>query len=294
MNPLPHLAQRLFNVPLLIRPDKAELVMAALADRLGIAHLFSGGVEINMSQMLVSDDTPPASDRPYEVMSGVARIPVEGTLVHRLGCLHPYSGMTGYDGLSMLFLQALADPEVRAIAFDFDSPGGETQGVADLADMIFAARGTKPIWAILDESAYSAAYWLASACDRITIPRTGGTCNIGAIAMHTDISKALTGAGITVTVLKYGDLKGQGAEEMPLSPEGRAMFLRGVQIAGGLFAEAVARNRRLSRAAVDATQAGILYPEEAIAGGFVDAIRSPADAFAELVESLGASTGVTA
>jgi hypothetical protein len=34
-----YLAQQIFNRPLAIRPEKAEIIMAALADRLGIARL---------------------------------------------------------------------------------------------------------------------------------------------------------------------------------------------------------------------------------------------------------------
>ncbi len=50
MNRLPHLAQRMFNVPVAIAPAKAEVIIAALADRLGIAHMFRANGEPSRSR----------------------------------------------------------------------------------------------------------------------------------------------------------------------------------------------------------------------------------------------------
>jgi hypothetical protein len=87
------LAQRLFNVPLAITPGKAEVVMAALAERLGV-----GQIERSVrGPMAFFDDTwdsdPNAPGRNprggYEVVGGVAIIEVCGTLVQKLGTLRP-------------------------------------------------------------------------------------------------------------------------------------------------------------------------------------------------------------
>jgi ClpP class serine protease len=78
--------------------------------------------------------------------------------------------MTGYDGIRQAFLTAMEDPDISGICLDIDSPGGEVAGCFDLVDVIYGARGKKPIHAILTESAYSAAYAIASAADRISVP----------------------------------------------------------------------------------------------------------------------------
>jgi ClpP class serine protease len=75
-------------------------------------------------------------------------------------------------------------------------PGGEVSGCFDLVDAIYAIRGKKPIWGILNEYAYSAGYAIASACDYVTVPRTGGVGSIGVITMHVDMSKAIDSAGL--------------------------------------------------------------------------------------------------
>jgi ClpP class serine protease len=145
--------------------------MAALADRFGVARLFRpSGEVVNLAGTDFQGGR--AEERAYEVAAGVAIIPICGTLVQKLGTLRPYSGMTGYDGIRANLSMALEDPAVEAIMLDIDSPGGEVAGCFDLVDAIYAARGTKPIWAILSESAYSAAYAIASAADHITVPWT--------------------------------------------------------------------------------------------------------------------------
>ncbi|HHX9043194.1 TPA: S49 family peptidase, partial [Yersinia enterocolitica] len=160
---LPHLAQRLFNTPLALHPHKAEVVMAALTDRFGLTRIQS-----NTDWGEEEDEffSRKGRDCGYDVIEGIAVIPVQGTLVQKLGTLRPYSGMTGYDGIRASFLTAINDDAVKGICFDIDSPGGEVAGCFDLVDEIYAARGAKPIWAILSENAYSAAYALASAADR--------------------------------------------------------------------------------------------------------------------------------
>jgi capsid assembly protease len=286
MNNLPFLAQRFFNTPLAIRPEKAEVIMSALADRLGITSL----------QRLNGEAMKPdaaaygrAGDNPrtgYDVAAGVAVIPICGTLVQKSGSLRPYSGMTGYDGIRQNFLTALADPEVEAIALDIDSPGGEVAGCFDLVDTIYQARGEKPIWAILDEGAYSAAYAIASAADRITVPRTGGTGSIGCIWMHVDWSRALSEQGLAVTLITYGDRKADGHPEIPLSKEAKARFQSDITTMGELFVETVARNRKLPAAKVRGMEALTYLGAQGVDVGLADEIASPDAAFISLVAEL--------
>lgn len=287
MKQLPHLAQRLFNVPIAIAPHKAEIVMAALADRLGIARLFRPSGEIVMLGGDFAYDGEPAADTAYEVVNGVAIIPISGTLVNKLGSLRPYSGMTGYDGIRVNLGMALQDDDVKAIVLDIDSPGGEVAGCFDLVDTIYEARGTKPIWAILTENAFSAAYAIASAADKIMIPRTGGLGHVGAILMHVDMSKALAASGMTVTLITYGDHKADGHPAQPLSKEALAALQAEIKTVGELFVKTVARNRNLSAAAVRGTQASTFLGAAGVEIGFADAVMAPDQAFRALLAELG-------
>lgn len=290
---LPRLAQKLFNTPLAIHPQKAEIVIAALADRLGVTSMVRlDGSAITPSAM---DDDEYGFAEPgnnprtgYDMLGPVAVVEISGTLVQKLGCLRPYSGMTGYDGIRQNFLTALDNPNVEAIALVIDSPGGEVAGCFDLVDQIYSLRGSKPIWAILDESAYSAAYAIASAADRIIVPRTGGVGSIGVIAAHVDLSQALTAAGVKVTFITYGDFKADGHAELPLSADALARFQADIDMMGELFVETVARNRNISAATVRDTQAACFMGSKGVPLGLADEVAAPDAAFRALIKKIAA------
>ncbi|MDE9437504.1 S49 family peptidase [Xenorhabdus bovienii] len=280
---LAHLAQRLFNVPLAIHPRKAEVVMAALTDRFGITKIQAG--------MDWDDEDESFSrrkrDTGYDVLEGIAVIPVQGTLVQKLGTLRPYSGMTGYDGIRQVFLTALHDPKVKGICLDIDSPGGEVAGCFDLVDLIYQSRGQKPIHAILSENAYSAAYAIASAADKIYVPRTGGVGSVGVIVIHCDWSQRIKDDGLTVTIITYGNRKAESNPYIELSEEARQSIQNDVDAMGKLFVSTVARNRGISEKIIRDTQAACFLAADGVQLGLADAVATPDDAFQTLMNEVG-------
>lgn len=291
-----HLSQRLFNTPLAIKREKAEVVMASLAERLGITQIsrIDGSLIKPMAfgawdeEYVTDTRAGHVVDPGYDMIGDtpIAQICVHGTLVQKLGTLRPYSGMTGYDGLRQSIATAVEDPAVKAILLNIDSPGGEVAGCFDFVDALYGMRGTKPIWAVLDECAYSAAYAIASAADKIIVPRTGGVGSIGVITMHVDWSKALTSAGIAVTFITFGDRKADGHPEIPLSPEALAATQADIDAMGELFVSTVARNRNLSADAVRATQAACFMGENGVRAGLADVVMAPDAAFMALLAEL--------
>ncbi|HHH1972432.1 TPA: S49 family peptidase [Yersinia enterocolitica] len=284
---LPHLAQRLFNTPLALHPHKAKVVMAALTDRFGLTRIQSN------ADWDDDDDTFTRKGREcgYDVIAGIARIPITGTLVQKLGTLRPYSGMTGYDGIRVSFLTAMNDSEVKAICLDIDSPGGEVAGCFDLVDEIYAARGEKPIWAILSESAYSAAYALASAADRIIVPRTGGVGSIGVIVMHVDWSQRIKSDGVQVTIITFGSRKAESNPYEALSKEAQKAIQSDVDEMGRLFVSTVSRNRGIAERTIRDTEAACFLAADGVQLGLADQVASPDAAFRDLLKLVGENNG---
>ena len=278
---------KLFEAPLALHPTRGPVAVSEMAARIGLR---SAGGALAMAAGADGDDDDDAMDAPargYDVRQGVAVIGIEGVLVDGLGCLRPFCGMTGYDGVRANIATALADPQVRAIALNVDSPGGDCSGCFDLADWIFAQRGRKPMWAILNDAAYSAAYALASASDRVLVPQApGGVGSIGVIAVIPDLSKAMENAGIAINVIHFGAHKTDGLELLPMSDEARAGFQADVDLIGERFVAVVARNRKLDAAAVRATEADGYLGAEAVSRGLADVVAAPDQAFAALVRSL--------
>lgn len=298
MNRFGHLATRLFNRPLMIHEAKAEIILAALSERIGVSSIVRINGDVIIPKAMAFDQYDEEGENEsgrggtyqsqgYDVAMGVARLDIEGTLVHKLGTLRPYSGMMGYDGIRENYIRAMEDDGVKAIMLDIDSPGGEVAGCFDLVDAMVEQRGRKPVWAILSECAFSAAYAIASAADRITVPRTGGVGSIGVVWMHCDISEALAGAGIRVTFIKRGANKVDGAAEIPLSGEAQARFQKEIDTVGELFESTVARNRGLSTDKIRDMNASTFLGAEGVSLGLADAVMAPDAAFRALVNELG-------
>lgn len=214
----------------------------------------------------------------------VAVLQLDGVLVNNLGSVDPWCGMTGYDGLRTQLAAALTDPAIKAIALVCDSPGGEVTGCFDLADQIREAREIKPIWAIVDGMACSAAYALACGTGRITCSSVGYTGSIGVIAGHADFSKALDEAGIKVTLIYAGAHKADGNEYAPLPESVRADFQAEIDAIYAQFVPVVAKGRGLGPDAVRATEARSYLAAPAVDLKLCDAVMSPTDALLELVD----------
>jgi capsid assembly protease len=214
----------------------------------------------------------------YDVVGGVALLPIFGVLVNGPS----YWGEMSYQDIGSNFDDAMDDDDVSAICLQINSPGGEVSGLHDLVDNMYSARGEKPIYAIVDDMACSAAYAIASAADTICLPRTGVVGSIGVIAIHVDISGMLANAGITPTLIYHGDRKADLTPFRPLSDRGKSSLQDDVDEIGELFIETVARNRDLVVGDVRNQEAALYRGKHAIDAGLACEIATPRQAFADL------------
>lgn len=228
--------------------------------------------------------------RPYAVKNGVLHIPVVGVLLHRF----PYSFgsmATGYEYIRQALRRGLADDAVEGIVLDVDSPGGMVSGCFDLADEIFAARGEKPIMAVVQEHAYSAAYALASSAGRIVVARTGGVGSIGVIATHVDVSEMLREHGFKFTFITAGKGKEDGRPEVPLSDQARAEMQKRVDSHYQIFVSTVSRNRGIEESAIRDFGAKGFVASESVEAGLTDQVGSFDEAMAAFAVNLNTPEG---
>lgn len=288
------IAQRLFNVPLAIEPTKAEVICAALHQRLGILQVerMDSTVMGVVDMKAMVDDAYRAgrSDKVFHMDSGVAVIPVTGTLLHRYGHLDPWSGCSGYDGIARKLRAALSDNDVRAIWLDIDSPGGEVSGlfalVREIAMSTQSETGGKPIWAYANEMACSAAYAIASVCDKVFAPKEAIVGSIGAIIMHTDFTEMLDANGIKVTMIRGGERKARGSAYEALDEATLTKLQEAVEKTRREFAGYVAMGRNLDVDAVLATEADWFDGEEANDLGLIDGVGDESEIWERLMRTL--------
>lgn len=288
------IAAEVFNTPHMIEPGYGRIFVSALARHgFNIRSLSDAeGIAYDATEVqALADDYERGGRKLFAEADGIAIIPIEGTLTHRYGHLDPHSGMTGYDGVQAKLEAAAADPAVRGIVLDINSPGGAVAGCFDLADQIYEARQSKPIWAVCDELACSAAYALASAATRIIAPRTAQIGSIGVLTMHVDQSKMVQDMGIDVTFIFAGDHKVDGNPFEPLPDDVKASVQADIDQVYDMFVDLVARNRSgMDAAAVRNTQARVYSAAEAVDIGLADAVmptHKVLDAFHQSLYSQG-------
>lgn len=239
-------------------------------------HNLSLAIEPGYLETLLASPSLPGGDVGAEINGDVEIITIRGAISHRSkGFLSWLFGETAtYESIREHFRAALQDENTAAVIFDIDSSGGEVAGLFDLVDEIYQARGTKPIYAIANENALSAAYAIASAADKVFLTRTAQVGSIGVVAVHVDQSEADKKAGVKFTPIYAGDRKVDFSQHAPLSKEAMAIAQDRVNKSYELFVSTVARNRGISPESIKNTQAGIFTGEDAVKAGLADQILS--------------------
>ena len=272
---LPHLASRLFGTPLLVHRAKLDVILAAMGERLGLT-----APAVDLALPLPK----PVTASP----TGIAVIPVYGTLVKRSLGMEAASGLTSYSEIAALLDTALADPMVTGILLDIDSPGGEASGSFELARRVREAAALKPVWAVANDAAYSAAYAIAASAQRLYVTETGGVGSIGVIALHVDQSVKDATDGYRYTAVTAGAHKNDYSTHEPLSDAAKSELQGEVDRLYAIFTEHVAAMRGLGIDAVRATEAGLYFGGNAVTQGLADGVQTLEATLAEFHQFINA------
>ncbi|WCE56091.1 S49 family peptidase [Escherichia coli] len=285
-----------FNEPLMLEPAYARVFFCALAGQLGISRLTDAvsGDSLTAQEALATlalsgDDDGPRQARSYQVMNGIAVLPVSGTLVSRTRALQPYSGMTGYNGIIARLQQAASDPMVDGILLDMDTPGGMVAGAFDCADIIARVRDIKPVWALANDMNCSAGQLLASAASRRLVTQTARTGSIGVMMAHSNYGAALEKQGVEITLIYSGSHKVDGNQFEALPAEVRQDMQQRIDAARRMFAEKVAMFTGLSVDAVTGTEAAVFEGQSGIEAGLADELINASDAISVMATALNSN-----
>lgn len=219
---------------------------------------------------------PLQNTRSVTMRGDVAVMPVTGPIFRYANLFTEISGATSVQQLASDFNAALADEKVSAIALEINSPGGEITGISEFADMVFAARGKKPVVAYVEGYGASAAYWIASAAERLVINDTGSVGSIGVLSnvrknRQTDTMEIVS----TQSPHKRPDVS---------TESGKKQIQNYVDTLAEVFIAAVARHRGVSDETVrsDFGQGGLLVGKNAVDAGMADAVGSLESVIADL------------
>lgn len=269
----PHVLRAIYGRPWAIVPSMLDLICEIADFRAGGGLLSDEEIR---TRIAAASNGPRSGAKTARASRGasVAVIPIYGVISQRAGLMANSSGGTSVEGLTRAFRESIDDGDIGSIVFDVDSPGGSVDGIEELASEIRAARGTKPIAAVANTLAASAAYWIASAADELVVTPSGQVGSIGVIAAHVDDTLAREAAGIKRTVIATPPGKADGFDGDVLSAEGALEIQSAVDGFYSMFVSAVSKGRGVGVETVrqDYGSGRVLLAKPALAAGMVDRI----------------------
>ena len=272
-NQLKLLSGMILNQPLMVTPEYAETICAVLGERIGIDN---EGLNLNGLPNIGSN---------AGMNKGTMVIPVMGSMTHRPMGLDVMSGQTSYVALQEQVEQAMSNPEVKSVLFDYNSGGGMVAGAFDFRDYLMDQRGRKPMYALARDNMCSAAYLLGSTADKVFTTQTGQVGSIGVVMTHVDESKKLEQDGRKVTFFQAGAMKTAGNSTQELTDDVKAYIQSGIDESYSMFVNAVQSSRGLSEDVIRSQEARVYRGNGAVEAGLVDGVLSYEETLNELAGS---------
>jgi signal peptide peptidase SppA len=248
--------------PLLIDPAKAK-DHSVLAEKFGFTDM--------LAQLFG------VAPKPY-VVDGIGIVPVVGVIGKGVSPLERMMGVADVNDIAEALDAFAANPEVEKVALQVSSPGGTVTGVEELANKV--RNLGKPTMAYTDSEMASAAYWIASAADRVIASPSSTVGSIGVYLAIPDYSKAAEMAGIKMIVIKSGKFKGAGIEGTSLNADQVENLQASVDGIHADFKAAVSMKRKMVKA--EAMEGQTFTGKQAAQQGLVTGL---ADSFAEALRS---------
>lgn len=250
-----------------IEPDALQNITANLKDP-------SAGLSLFAAQ-------PLKNTRTATIRDGVAVIPISGVITPRLDLFTILFGGTALDCLARDIQAALDDKDVRAILLDIDSPGGVAVGQSEMADIIRRACATKPVWAYVGRHCCSAAYWLASATEKILCHKSALLGSIGVVSTI-PVQETPDADGYKHIEIVSSNAKNKRPD--PRTPEGLETIRAELDALESEFIGGVAayRNLPIETIKTDFGAGGLMIGDKAVAVGMADELATYESAIEQL------------
>jgi signal peptide peptidase SppA len=179
----------------------------------------------------------------YIAEDGTGVIPIVGPIGKGLAPIERMTGAVDVNDIAETIDDYATNPQVTRIAFQVASPGGTVTGVEELANKV--RNISKPTMAYTDSEMASAAYWIASAADKVVASPSSTVGSIGVYMTVADMTEMAKAQGIKMVVIKSGKFKGAGIPGTSLSEEQIANLQDSVDAIHADFKAAVVQTRKL-------------------------------------------------
>ena len=229
--------------------------------------------------------------RSVKVRDGTAIIPIHGPITARNTFFSMFAGGTSLETLAKDFREALNNEDIKAILFDIDSPGGVAVGPFEMTEMIYNARSQKPIYSYIGRNGSSAAYWLASATEKIIVNPSALVGSIGVVT--------------TIPVQEQPDQEGYKNIEIvssnaalkrpdPRTAEGIAEIRRELDDLESTFINSIAKYRSITPDIVksDFGGGGVIIGSQAVNKNMADALGTYEEVLANINQKFNSNNQI--
>ena len=208
------------------------------------------------------------------------RLPYDSiVMVDVIGPVLKYGDYCSFGSMEQanLLNQLSINERVKGIILNIDSPGGQADGTAFLADTINAVKKIKPVVSIIqDGTAASAAMWIAAACQEIYVSQaTDSVGSIGAYTTLLDLSKYYEEMGVKVLEIYAPQSTDKNKGYYDALKGDESLIKEDLQFLVADFIKSVktSRGQRLKTAGENPFTGKMYRAKEAIAIGLIDGIK---------------------
>jgi signal peptide peptidase SppA len=182
----------------------------------------------------------------YIAEDGTGVIPIAGVIGKGLSPIEKMTGALDVSDIADTIDEYSMNPQVTRIALQVSSPGGTVTGVEELANKV--RNIAKPTMSYTDTEMASAAYWIASAADKVVASPSSTVGSVGVYMVVADYFEAAKAEGIKMIVIKAGQHKAIGVPGAEVTTEQQAHLQEGVNEIHADFKAAVLKTRKMVNA----------------------------------------------
>jgi len=221
-----------------------------------------------------------------DVVTGynTAIIPIKGEITTESSAgsspLLPSSDVASSPEVIANIEKAKADPNIKAVIFEIDSPGGSPVATDEISQEIKSLHEnniTTVAW--IRETGASGAYWIASSTDHIVANRMSVVGSIGVIGSYIEWYGLMKDYNVTYKRLVSGEYKDTGTPYRPMTPSEDVMIQSKLDKLHEYFIQSVSDNRHMNYSSVKVLATGeIFLGVEAKDNGLIDELGGKAEA----------------
>lgn len=203
--------------------------------------------------------------------SGIAVLPIYGALAYRPSAFELITGLAEDSRrIAEAIFELGANPKVKGVVLDVDSPGGFVTGGPEIASAVYVVSAGKPVVTWTGGSLCSLAYMFGCRATRVLATQSARIGSIGAMVAFTDLSRLTKNVGIEVQVFTDSGSteKGIGYPGTPLEQPDKDKIQAGLDETAAMFRNLVREAR--PQIAEDDMRAQVFGGEEALKRGLID------------------------